>query len=83
MDIVLKLVFDLFGLLFLLFLLLSPLFLILGALLVWKGSSIVRGLGWLLIFLVAYYKLSWSPWYIIQASNPFICKIGGCQEKHI
>jgi hypothetical protein len=65
-----KLISDFFGLLFLLFLLLSPLFLLLGAFLIWRGSGIVRVLGWLLILLVAYYKLSWiSPWYVTKGSE--------------
>lgn len=59
-----------FGDLFLLFLLLNPLFLVVGALLIWKGSGIVRALGWLLILLIVYYRLSWiSPWYVIKGSE--------------
>lgn len=65
-----KLFSDFFGYLFLLFLLLSPLFLLVGAFLIWKGSGIVRVLGWLLLLLVAYYRLSWiSPWYVIRGSE--------------
>lgn len=60
-----KLISEFFGVLFILFLLLSPLFLLLAAFFVWKGSSIARDLGWLLLFVLAYYKFSWiSPWYV-------------------
>lgn len=65
-----KLIFDFFGILFLLFLLLSPLFLMLAVFLIWKGSGTIRVLGWLLLFLLAYYKLSWiSPWYVTKGSE--------------
>ena len=50
--------------------LLSPLFLLLAAFLIWKGSGRTHLLGWLLLLLVAYYKLSWiSPWYVIRGSD--------------
>ena len=65
-----KLISEFLGILFLLFLLLSPLFFILAAFLVWKGSGTIRVLGWLLLFVIAYYKLSWiSPWYVTKGSE--------------
>lgn len=65
-----KLVFDFFGYFFLLFLLLSPIFLPVGAFLIWKGSGKVRVLGWLLLLLIAYYRLSWiRPRYLIKGSE--------------
>lgn len=65
-----KLTLELFGILFQLFLLLSPLFLMLAAFLIWKSSGTLRVLGWLLLFVIAYYKLSWiSPWYVTKGSD--------------
>ena len=65
-----KLFSNFFGYLFLLFLLLSPLLLVLGALLIWKGSGIIRVLGWLLLLLSAYYRLHWiSPLYVIRGGD--------------
>ena len=65
-----KIISNFFGYLLLLFLVLSPLFLLLPAFLVWKFSCLVRVLGWLLLILVAYYKLSWiSPWFVIGGSD--------------
>lgn len=58
------------GLLPLLWFLLVPLPVILGIYLVWKQTGILRILGWLILLLLVYYRLSWvSPWFVIRGGE--------------
>lgn len=58
------------GLLSLLWFLLVPFPVILGIYLAWRQTGVLRILGWLLLLLVAYYRLSWvSPRYVLGGSN--------------
>lgn len=66
----LKLFSAFFGYLFLLFMLLRPIIFLFGAYLIWKGAGKIRILGFLLVFLVAYYQLYWvSPLLVMRGNH--------------